>query len=365
MALVDSLPNSALRDPEEYDAMDEAVRARAGSGARALGAQKQHEKLEKHGELEKSEKSGKAERPEKHRHPHRHYHHGWWWKTLVAGLALWIATVAVTALTRNSSLISTLILLGSFLIPFCVMLFVLERIGGNISKLHVIIAFFIGGICGVLGASLLEAKLTSSLYSYLGVGFIEEFIKALLLVIIGWRVMPKTAGLGALLGATIGAGFAAFESAGYAFKAAITAHGVDLLRLLQTEALRAILAPVGHVLWTAILGAAIFGAARGRTHFRPTLGILGAFVGVSLLHALWDSSIRLTALLALILTGASVEHVDVGLIASPAVHAKTLAFVLFVSALAVTAAIGLATLWLILRHHRHSARNQHASAPPA
>ncbi len=328
--------------------MDEAVQARAGPGARALGAQEQHEK------------------PEKHGHPHRHYHHGWWWKTLVAGLALWIATVAVTALTRNGSLISTLILLGSFLIPFCVMLFVLERIGGNISTLQVIIAFFIGGICGVLGASLLEAKLTSGLYSYLGVGFIEEFIKALLLVIIGWRVMPKTAGLGALLGATIGAGFAAFESAGYAFNAAITAHGVDLLRLLQTEVLRAILAPVGHVLWTAILGAAIFGAARGRTHFRPTLGILGAFVGVSLLHALWDSSIGLTALLALILTGASVDHVDVALISSvTAAHAKTLAFVLFVSALVVTAAIGLATLWLILRHHRHATKNQHASAPLA
>jgi RsiW-degrading membrane proteinase PrsW (M82 family) len=38
--------------------------------------------------------------------------------------------------------------------------------------------------------------------------------------------VSKSAKQGALLGATIGAGFATFESAGYAFNDAITSHGI-------------------------------------------------------------------------------------------------------------------------------------------
>ncbi len=196
--------------------------------------------------------------------PHPHHHHGWWWKTLLAGFALWIVTIVVTAVTQNANLVPTLILLGSFLVPFCVVLFVIERVTGTISTLQLVLAFFIGGILGVLGASLLEADLQQSVLSYGLVGLIEEFVKGLLLVIIGWRVRPKTAAQGALLGATVGAGFAAFESAGYAFNAAITSQGIDLFTLLQTEVIRALLAPVGHVLWTAIFGAVLFGVARAR-----------------------------------------------------------------------------------------------------
>jgi len=187
--------------------------------------------------------------------PHPHHHHGWWWKTLLTGLALWILTIVVTIVTGNTNLIPTLILLGSFLVPFCVVLFAIERVSGSVSSLQLVLAFFIGGIFGVLGASLLEVNLHQSYWLYLLVGLIEELVKGILLVIIGWRVVPKTATQGALLGATVGAGFAAFESAGYAFNAAITARGIDLVSLLQTEVLRAILAPVGHVLWTAVLGA--------------------------------------------------------------------------------------------------------------
>ncbi|MCT9623463.1 PrsW family intramembrane metalloprotease, partial [Curtobacterium sp. C2H10] len=78
---------------------------------------------------------------------------------------------------------------------------------------------------------------------------VEEFVKGVLVLFVRWRVRPKTAGQGALLGATLGAGFAAFESAGYAFNAAITARGIDLVSVLQTEVVRAVLSPVGHVLW--------------------------------------------------------------------------------------------------------------------
>ena len=146
--------------------------------------------------------------------PERTQRHGWWWKALLVGLLLWGATIGVTVLTLNANLIPTLILIGSFLVPFSVVLFVAERISTSFTVTHVIVAFFVSGVLGVLGASLLESRLSASVWSYLLVGFIEEFVKGVLLVVIGRSLVPKTARQGALLGATVGAGFAAFESPG-------------------------------------------------------------------------------------------------------------------------------------------------------
>lgn len=308
--------------------------------------------------------------PEKHHWmSHPHHHHGWWWKTMLAGLALWIVTIFVTVLTNNANLVPTLILLGSFLVPFCVVLFVVERVRGNISMLQLILAFFVGGIFGVLGASLLEASLQQNIWTYGLVGLIEEFVKGVLLVIIGWRVVPKTAAQGALLGATIGAGFAAFESAGYAFNAAITAQGINLVSLLQTEVIRAILAPVGHVLWTALLGAVIFGAARLRDRYRWSWWIPVAYLGAALLHALWDSMSGLASLVALLVTGNALQQLtqDGVLLTSTANAVESLSTVLYIVGLAVASVVGVVALWRILRHYlrRQRAIEAHPSAASA
>jgi len=297
--------------------------------------------------------------------PHPHHHHGWWWKTLLTGLALWILTIVVTITTRNTNLVPTLILLGSFLVPFCVVLFAIERVTGNVSSLQLVLAFFVGGIFGVLGASLLEVNLHQSYWMYLLVGLIEEFVKAVLLIVIGWRVVPKTAAQGALLGATVGAGFAAFESAGYAFNAAITARGIDLFSLLQTEVLRAILAPVGHVLWTAVLGAVLFGAARGAARFRFSIWIVVTYAGVAVLHGLWDSAGDLASVLALILNGRALEELTSagGLTQQTAAAVGALAGVLYIVVLIVVAAGGILTLWLVLRHYRRAERERMAQQP--
>jgi RsiW-degrading membrane proteinase PrsW (M82 family) len=295
-------------------------------------------------------------------HDHlRHHHHGWWWKTLLAGLALWIVAAVVTAVTGNANLVPTLILLGSFLVPFCVVLFVIERVTGSISTLQLILAFFVGGIFGVLGASLLEADLPQTFWVYVLVGFIEEFVKGVLLVIFGWRTVPKTAAQGALLGATIGAGFAAFESAGYAFNAAITSQGIDLVSLLQTEVVRAVLAPVGHVLWTAILGAVIFGAARQGSRFRWSWWILLAYAGAALLHGAWDSSPVIASFLALLFNGQAMQELENGFLRTTTANAiESLSAVLYVVGLAITSAVGILILWLTLRHYRRVEKRREA-----
>jgi RsiW-degrading membrane proteinase PrsW (M82 family) len=258
-------------------------------------------------------------------------------------------TVAVTAFTRNVNLVPTVILLGSFLVPFVVVLFAAERIRG-LHPTALLLVFFLSGVFGVLGASLLESGLEPSLALYLLIGLIEEAVKAVILVVAAWRLAPKTAGQGALLGAVVGAGFAAFESAGYAFQASLSERGIDLGNLLQTEVIRAVLTPAGHVLWTAVVGAAVLNSARRTGRMRLTLGVVAAFVAVVVLHALWDAAGGLSALLALVLTGnvARVERFGT-LPAAVADEVVALSLALYVTALVVVTLLGALSLWLAVR----------------
>ncbi|ROS74456.1 PrsW family glutamic-type intramembrane protease [Cellulomonas sp. PhB143] len=273
---------------------------------------------------------------------------GWWWKALVCGAALWAVTAIVTSSTQNTNLVPTVILLGSFLVPFCVVLFVVERARGTIDIMLLLAAFFIGGIFGVLGASVLESRLSPSVWIYVGVGAIEELVKAVVFLVVGARVAQKTALKGALLGATVGAGFAAFESAGYAFNASLTRLGrIDLDALLQTEAVRGLLTPVGHVLWTAILGAAIFGAASAAGKYRLTGGVVLAYVVVVALHAGWDSMGFIAAYLGTKVTGGVHYELAYGqLLPAVADNAGAWATGFYVVGLAVVSLLGV----LALRH---------------
>src|SRR6266536_2336130 len=74
---------------------------------------------------------------------------------------------------------------------------------------------------------------------------------------------------GIVFGAAVGFGFAALETAGYAFNAMFTMQGLSLESLVQTEILRGVLTPVGYGSWTAIVGGALFAAAASRGRLRP------------------------------------------------------------------------------------------------
>ena len=119
---------------------------------------------------------------------------------------------------------------------------------------------------------------------------------------------------GMVLGAAVGFGFAALESAGYAFTALFGSSGLSLLNLVETEALRGILAPFGHGLWTAILGGALFATAAWSRHRRPRLhgALLGWYLLMVLLHALWDASSSIASWLTLLLTGTPTQWTLIG-----------------------------------------------------
>src|ERR671933_1740160 len=227
-----------------------------------------------------------------------------WLRIFLTGLALWLLTVVVTFITRNPNLVPTVVLLGSFLVPVT---FVAWAFGhqetDEITPGLLLSTFVAGGVLGVLAASLLESYLLHpSPGLFLGVGLIEEAVKLLALAFLTRHLAHKYARDGLILGAAVGFGFAAFESAGYAFTALFTEHGLSLMQLVQTELLRGLLAPVGHGLWTAILGGVLFSAS-GREHFAFTGRLLLAYLGVSVLHALWDSMHSIALLITLVLTG--------------------------------------------------------------
>ena len=227
-----------------------------------------------------------------------------WLGVLFSGLLLWVLSVIVTGLTGNLNLIPTVVLLGSFLVPTTAVVFYLDHdSSATISSQRIFFAFVYGGVLGVLTASLLEVwLLQDGIFIYLGVGLIEELAKVLALVLVAWGIRHFTRLDGIVLGAAVGFGFAAFESSGYALNALFTPHGLSLLSLVWTEVLRGVLAPVGHGLWTGILGGVQFEAAAARGRLGLTWKFVGAYLLVSLLHGLWDSMRGIAILLTLLLT---------------------------------------------------------------
>jgi protease PrsW len=252
--------------------------------------------------------------------------HGWWsrrpWLHLFAGgLGLWVATVVVTFATGNANLVPTIILLGSFLVPVAFVTYAFGQADQVVTAQRIFTAFVDGGVLGVLGASVLEAAFLRrpSGPAYVGVGLIEEAVKLAALWLLARRLPRYTMRDGIVLGAAVGFGFAAFESAGYAFNALFTANGPSLLNVVETEVLRGILAPVGHGLWTAIVGGTLFGVAARRGRLRLSRGVLGSYLLVALLHGLWDASRPIAVWLTLLLTGTPVQWLLIELGHAPAV----------------------------------------------
>jgi RsiW-degrading membrane proteinase PrsW (M82 family) len=78
-------------------------------------------------------------------------------------------------------------------------------------------------------------------------------------------------------------------------------------RLVETEVLRGLLTPVGHGLWTAILGGVLFRTAARTGRLRLSSALVGWYVVVALLHTLWDASRPIAVWLTLLLTASQVQ----------------------------------------------------------
>ncbi|MFJ5263753.1 PrsW family intramembrane metalloprotease [Streptomyces sp. NPDC088387] len=271
---------------------------------------------------------------------------GLWRHCLWGGLALWVLTALVTYATKNTTLLPTLILLGSFLVPVTFVLWAYERHGRDLGVGVILGCFLTGGTLGVLGASLMEYYLLHpSLWMFVGVGLIEEAVKLAALMFV-LRRQPRIRGMraGLVLGASVGFGFAALESAGYAFNAAVSTEGIDLRALIETEILRGVLAPFGHGLWTGIAGGVLLSYRRPDGRFRLAGPVVVTYFGVSLLHALWDSTHGIAVWLVAHVTDTGLQRqlFSLGYIPHPTEEQQHLFTLFSVGGMVAVALLGLA-----------------------
>jgi protease PrsW len=216
------------------------------------------------------------------------------WKVgFVVGAFVWIFSAVITEVTDDDILVPTVIILGSFLVPGTLSAFALSRKReGYLTTEEVVLGFFMAGTLAVVSTAVLETYLLPKAKgTFIGVGIIEELGKLLVLALVAHRVRHREPRDGMVLGAIVGAGFASFESAGYALKAMLDNLGTrPIENILESEAFRAVLSPFGHITWTALFGGALFASAEHGARSHLTRRLVLTALGVMTLHALWDQS---------------------------------------------------------------------------
>lgn len=181
----------------------------------------------------------------------------------------------------NQNLIPGLIFVGNFGIPLCVVVLFFElNVRRDVPFTKVVIAMVLGGLISLIVSLFLYRNIRLGEEAYWA-GPIEETGKLLTVILIASTLHNGRILTGMLLGCAVGAGFAAFESAGYTFghlsnlimKNSIVGflQGCNQHELARrvTEIvpnsnpdfvmqMRALLTPFGHVVWTAITAGAFW-----------------------------------------------------------------------------------------------------------
>jgi RsiW-degrading membrane proteinase PrsW (M82 family) len=212
-----------------------------------------------------------------------------WIKVIVTSAVIYVLLLVVLLLTENSNLFPTLMMVGNFMVPVAYVAFIYERRHLSSLKMPAVsLAFFYGGLVGILAAAFLEPFFITELNpgAILRIGFIEEFAKILGVMVIARHMRHDSEMDGLILGAASGMGFAALESNGYAFTAFLDSNG-SISAAVAVTLIRGLFSPLGHGTWTAILASVLFRESRC-CDFRINMHVIGAYLLVSVLHAMWN-----------------------------------------------------------------------------
>ena len=206
--------------------------------------------------------------------------------SVISCVILWYALKE----TENVKLVPAFIAFGCFAVPCSVMILFYEtNIFKDVSIVRVIAAFLAGAVmslCLTVPLTWLAVRIGLPSDAAWVAGPVEEPAKLLIALLLLRFVKRKTVFCGLLVGSAVGAGFAAFESAGYALLAAFdgmfmgfenqmrdlnlfgyTKQSGNVPIIEQVTAiviLRGMLSPFCHVAWTALTTAAICQATGGR-----------------------------------------------------------------------------------------------------
>ena len=200
------------------------------------------------------------------------------------------------AVFGNINAVPGLIVVGSFTVPLSGLVMFLElNAYKNISIFEIARIFLLGGCASLVVTLTLFSIVGVSELNFIGaiiVGVVEEVGKLVIIYFFFQRIDKKNILTGLLIGASVGAGFAAFESAGYAMNFLLN-YGWSTM--MDTIFLRAFLAPGGHIAWAAITGAALSIVAGNNSTLEISdlkePDFLRLFLIPVILHAIWDSPI--------------------------------------------------------------------------
>jgi len=122
-------------------------------------------------------------------------------------------------------------------------------------------------------------------------GVVEELAKIAAAVVLAWRLPVKDARIGLFVGGAVGLGFSVIENLGYLQEAFARGqeNGSGLGVFLVTTIGRQLTGPFLHPVFSALLGAAVFGAARGG-RFRFTWRVLLAYLAVAAAHGVFNGA---------------------------------------------------------------------------
>lgn len=187
-----------------------------------------------------------------------------------------------------------LMMVSAMAVPFSLVILFFEfNVFKNISIVQVVRIFALGGVLSIIVSLLLynfyfspnsnEISLTSGLI----IGVFEESSKMIIALYFINQLKSNYILNGILIGGTVGAGFATFETAGYIFFSGNA--------YLLTAIVRALTAIGSHAVWTAIVGGALMFLRKPGKNI--SLGdifntqFIVFFALCILLHALWDWSL--------------------------------------------------------------------------
>ena len=239
-------------------------------------------------------------------------------RMMIASLILFFLFWAGWKQFGNPRLLPGLMMVGSFAIPISTLVLFMElNVRRNVSLYMVARLAFLGGIFSLLIASVLF-RLDGGGLGAMSAGPIEEPAKVLAVALVARGVKYKYKLNGLLFGAAVGVGFAVFESMGYAldwfvgdtirgmFEVADKArdlgeaqyfgtfYGADAM--ISVIVRRGILSPLGHIVWSAIAGCALWRVMDGQKFQWRMLcdkRFIRLFLVPVILHMIWNSPIDL------------------------------------------------------------------------
>lgn len=250
--------------------------------------------------------------------------------------ALVIAYVALTFLyfeTNNTNCVPGMMFLGAFAVPLATLTLFFELNTPRNVSLHAVGRLFLFGAVASLGVALLGYALPIFDISDMEAGIVEECAKLLTVIVVMRSARYPYILNGILFGATVGAGFACFETMGYGLNMGLLPGMLPALQgtqqvtpqamhsgvvaMLQLLRLRGIEAPLGHVAWTALAGGAFWRVKKDRpASFSMLLdrSFLKTFLIPVAMHAIWDAPWQLPFAGNQIITGFISWYVVFGLV---------------------------------------------------